>query len=152
MFQDFCIIDYYQEFRTALFISGFTLGAFLFSMKSVIMKTMKEDYYDKNEYQDNIKQRRSIGQNIGYYSQLKNFSKLLISAICVSFLSALSQITLGYIEVKAVIYFCLSLALLSWVLVGIAIYYVSINWGKALDMAEEIAIKKMESDNKTLNK
>lgn len=150
MFQDFCIIDYYQEFRTALFVSGFTLGAFLFSMKSVIMKTMKEDYYDKNEYQDNIRQRRSIGQNIGYYSQLKNFSKLLISAICISFLSALSQITLGYIELRAVIYFCLLLAVISWVLVGIAIYFVSVNWAKALDMAEDIAISNMESKDKTL--
>ncbi len=146
MTQEFCIVDYYQEFRTALFISGFTLGAFLFSMKSVIMKTMKEDYYDRDEYQSNIKQRRSIGQNIGYYSQLKNFSKLLIAAICISFLSALSQITLGYIEIKAVIYFCLSLAVVSWLLVGVAIYYVSVNWAKALDMAEEIAIKKMEGD------
>ena len=152
MIQDFCIIDYYQEFRTALFISGFTLGAFLFSMKSVIMKTMKEDYYDREEYQDNIKQRRSIGQKIGYYSQLKNFSKLLISAICISFLSALSQITLGYIELKPVIYFCLSLAVVSWLLVGVAIYFVSVNWAKALDMAEEIAINKMEGTDKTLNK
>lgn len=59
------IVKYHQEFRTALFISGFTMGSFLFSMKSVIIKTMKEDYYDLSQYQDAVKQRRQKGQKIG---------------------------------------------------------------------------------------
>lgn len=138
------IVAYHQEFRTALFISGFTMGSFLFSMKSVIIKTMKEDYYDLSQYQDAVKQRRGKGQKIGYYSQLKNFSNWLVLSIVFSFLSALSQISIGYSNNTYLISICLFLAVLSWLFVAISIFLVSRNWSMALDMAESKAIEKNE--------
>ena len=133
------IVIYHSEFRTALFISGFTIGSFLFSMKTFILKTMKDDYYDNNDYQRKIRQRRKLGQEVGFYTPLKNFSKLLMSSIVLSFLSALSQISVGYSSDYRAVLFCLLIAVASWVLVGIAIYYVGVNWSKALDLAEETA-------------
>lgn len=136
------LVEYHKEFRTALFISGFTIGSFLFSMKSVIVKTMKEEYYDLDEYQDAIRQRREVGQTIGYYTQLKNFSFLLTLSITMSFLSAFSQISLGYSENYLLVSACLVLAMISFILVGISLFLVTRNWSKALDMAESRALKK----------
>ena len=145
------LIEYHQEFRSALFISGFTIGSFLFSMKSVIVKTMKEEYYDLEEYQDAINQRISVGQNIGYYTHLKNFSFLLTSSIIMSFLSALSQISLGYVESCFSIIACLTIAFVSFSLVAISIFLVAKNWSKALDMAESRAINKNRNKIKQTN-
>ena len=133
------LIKYHEEFRTALFVSGFTIGSFLFSMKTFILKTMRDDYYDNEEYQRKIRQRRNLGQEIGFYTPLKNFSRLLMSAIVLSFISALSQISIGYISDYRAVAFCLFIAIFSWVLVAVAIYYVGSNWSQALDLAETTA-------------
>ncbi|MBN1006288.1 hypothetical protein [Amphritea pacifica] len=142
------LVTYHQEFRTALFVSGFTIGSFLFSMKTFILKTMRDDYYDNPEYQRKIAQRRRLGQEVKYYGPLKNFSRLFMSAIVLSFLSALSQISIGYVDDYRYVGFCLMLAFASWVLVAIAIYYVGINWSKALDLAENKAV---EEEQKTVD-
>ena len=147
------LVAYHQEFRTALFVSGFTIGSFLFSMKTFILKTMRDDYYDNPEYQRKIAQRRSLGQEVKYYGPLKNFSRLFMSAVVLSFLSALSQISFGYVGDYRYVGFCLMLAFASWVLVAIAIYYVGINWSKALDLAEDKAVeeehKSVDQKNKS---
>lgn len=136
------IMNYHREFRVALFISGFTIGSFLFSMKTFILKTMRDDFYDNEDYQDKVRQRRELGQNVGFYNPLKNLSKLLLLSITFSFFSALLQISIGYIENYKAVIFCLLVAIISWGLVGVAIYYVSANWSKALDLAEKRAIEK----------
>lgn len=133
------LVIYHQEFRTALFVSGFTIGTFLFSMKTFILKTMKDDFYDNEEYQRKVRQRRSLGQEVGFYSPLKNFSRLLLLSIVLSFLSALAQISVGYISDYRAVIICLILAVISWILVGISIYYVGENWSRALDLAEDKA-------------
>ena len=139
------LVEYHKEFRTALFISGFTIGSFLFSMKSVIIKTMKEEYYDLDEYQDAINQRKSTGQKIGYYTQLKNFSLLLTCSIIMSFFSAFSQISLGYSENCIFVSICLTIAFISFIFVAASIFLVAENWSMALDMAESRAIRKNEN-------
>ncbi|WP_444940251.1 hypothetical protein ACJJI3_15935 [Microbulbifer sp. ZKSA004] len=139
------LIQYHEEFRTAIFVSGFTIGSFLFSMKSFILKTMKDDFYDSEDYQEKISQARKLGSDVGFYTPLKNFSRLLLCAIVLSFLSALSQISIGYISNPWAVIFCLILAFISWVLVAIAIYYVGENWSSAIDLAEKKAVKKDSS-------
>lgn len=133
------LIEYYQEFRTALFITGFTLGAFLFSMKAMIIKAVKEDYYDKIEYQLQIKELRLRGHEGGYYTNLSNFSQLLIRSIWVSFGSSLLQITLGYWSNVYAVLTCLTVAAYSWCLVGKSIFHVSENWKSLISLAEDTA-------------
>lgn len=141
------LIDYYEEFRTALFITGFTLGAFLFSMKAMIIKAMKDDYYDKIKYQLQIKALRERGCEGGYYTNLGNFSRLLIKSIWVSFGSSLLQITLGYWSNVYAVMICLAMAAYSWSLVGRSIFHVSENWKSLIDLAEAAAIELHEIDS-----
>ena len=135
------IVLYHEEFRVALFVSGFTIGSFLFSMKSVIVKTMKEEFYEQKEYQDNITQRIYHGQKIGYYTQLKNFSLLISLSIGVSILSAVFQVTIGYTSNPYLVMICLFSSFLSWVLVSLSVYWSSRNWSILLDNSEKKAQK-----------
>jgi hypothetical protein len=122
-------------------------------MKSVIIKTLKEDVYDQDEY---IKERcEDIAINKskdGFYGSLKRFTRLIYSAIATSFLSAISQFTIGFLNESWSSIICLVLALISWVLLGLAVYFVQSNWIKAIDFAnaqrvieQKANIKKLES-------
>ncbi len=143
------VISYHEEIRGALFISGFTIGSFLLSMKTFIIKTMKEEFYDVDSYQESIFQRRKLGQKVDFYGPLKRFSNLLSIAILTSFFSSVSQITIGFSGDVSLVVFCLLLAFLSWVVLIIAIYYVSLNWKKSLELSENKAI---ENEKDWLNK
>lgn len=133
---DFSFVEYYSNIRVALFISGFTLGSFLFSMKSLIVSTMKSGCYDSDRHKESIRQRRILGDAIGYYSSLKRFSILLTISIAVSILSSIMQITIGFIEEGWVVFICLFAAISSWSLLGLVLWLVSENWLQVLEYAE----------------
>lgn len=137
----FCIFEYFESIRVALFLSGFTVGSFLFSMKSLIISTMKSSCYDSKRHKSAVRQRRKLGESIGYYSSLRNFSILLTASIAVSVFSGLAQITLGFLREEWAVYLCLGAALLSWILLAIVLGLVSSNWLKVLEYAEADAMK-----------
>ncbi len=136
------IVTYHQTIKTSLFISGFTLGSFLFSMKSVIIKTMKEEVYDQDDYKKDIESLKGIGEDIGYYDSLRNFSNLLFWSISLSFLSAIVNLTLGYFKLHCSTITCIVITLVSWVVVGRALYFFQSNWSKVFEYAENKAIEK----------
>lgn len=51
------IVQYHTDIRTSLFVSGVTIGSFLFTMKSTIIKTLKDDIFDTDEYQKDLVQK-----------------------------------------------------------------------------------------------
>ncbi|MDO6446627.1 hypothetical protein Q4493_12655 [Colwellia sp. 1_MG-2023] len=126
----------------ALFATGFTIGSFLFSMKSVIIRTLKEDVYDHEIYQNKVCQKIAANENIGFYDNLSNFSNLLMKAISWSFISAISQISFGFFESWWASIICLLAAIISWCYLGKAIYEVHANWQDALDYADKTARSK----------
>ncbi|MDX1491311.1 MAG: hypothetical protein R3332_08490 [Pseudohongiellaceae bacterium] len=111
------------------------------------MKVMKDDYYDTEEYQNSIFQRQSKGQEVTYYGNLRNFSKLILLSIYLSFFSALCQISLGYFVNIFTVVICACVAIASWVCVIFSIYQVGENWAKALEYAEDRAAKKWKKVN-----
>ncbi|MFT4850451.1 MAG: hypothetical protein ACI83B_003008 [Sediminicola sp.] len=137
------IVIYHQTFISALFISGFTIGSFLFSMKSVIIKTLKEDVYDNDEYQDKICQKIALGSKEGFYDSLQRFSDLLLKAIVFSFISAMFQITLGYVQHPVTSIICFLIAGFSWIYLARAIYHVQDNWRKSIEYSESMAKEKL---------
>lgn len=135
------VVCYHVDTRNALFISGFTLGTFLFSMKSVIIKTLKEEIYDKVEYHEDIDSLKSHKYEIAYYGSLTSFSNLLFHAIALSFASAISQFTLGFIEHWFTSILCLLIAVASWVVLGFALFQVRAKWNDVFTHAEVVAEK-----------
>jgi len=134
------IIAYHSKYITSLFVTGFTVGSFLFSMKAVIVKTLKEEVYDHDLYQDEVCQKIAMNEKIGFYDNLSNFSSLLMKAITWSFISAICQITLGFFGGIFVSLICLTVAVISWYYLGCAIYRVHKNWDSALIYAERVAL------------
>ena len=111
------VVQYHSDIRTSLFISGVTIGSFLFTMKSTIIKTLKDDIFDTEEYQKDLVQKivhSKKGKAPKYYGSLSKFSSVLFWAITLSFISSLSQITLGFIDNAIVRTGCLLIALISW--------------------------------------
>ena len=140
------LIAYHQKFMPALFATGFTVGSFLFSMKSVIVRTLKEDVYDHEIYQKKVCEKIAVNENIGFYDSLSNFSNLLVKAIVLSFVSALFQISFGFFETWWASIACLSIAILSWCYLGKAIYEVHANWQDALEYADLTAKEKYKGE------
>ena len=141
------IVQYYVAYRTAMFMTSLTLGTFLFSMKSFIIKAMKDEVYDQAYYQMKIMsvriQHRQYGRDIpGYYDQLRNLSKLLAFSISCAFLSALLHATLGWFEHWIPAAICLGATLTSWSAVGWSVWIVSGNWLDLIEEAETAAVKK----------
>jgi hypothetical protein len=139
------IVEYHTKLIPSLFISGFTIGSFLFTLKSVIIKTMKDDVYDSDEYQEVICQRISLGEEIGFYDSLKRFSNLIMKAIYFSFLSASLQITIGFFENIYTTIICMFAAGISWFFLIKSVYIVQQNWQKAFQYSEDRTIKKNKS-------
>jgi hypothetical protein len=135
------IISYHQSIKSSLFISGFTLGSFLFSMKSVIIKTMKEEIYDQADYKNDVDTSNKLLKKTGYYDSLKNFSNLLFWAISLSFVSAIINITLGYFKTSWTTMLCIIVTLVAWVIIGRALYYFQSNWSKVFEYAENKAVE-----------
>ena len=136
------IVLYHQEIKTSLFVSGFTLGSFLFSMKSVIIKTMKEEIYDKDDYKKDIEELKDIGGKEGYYDSLQRFSNLLFWAISLSFVSALSNITLAFLGNIWTTSLCLFVTIVAWGSIGKTLYHFQKNWAKVFEYAENKANEK----------
>lgn len=132
-----CLAEYYEEIRTALFLSGMTLGTFIFTMKSFMIQIMKKEVYDKKSYQEKIKQFKSTGKDIECYKPLKQLSRSLLAAITLSFLSASLHITIGLSDNTSMIALCLGITVISWISVGTAITLVSLNLRKMINISEE---------------
>ncbi len=136
------IVQYYQDFKAAIFTSSLTLGTFLFTMKTFIVQTMKREVYDNKEYQKDILARIREGmKKERVYGPLKNFKRLIFWTIIVAFINALLQLTLGYFKSVPATIICFSVTALSWIMAIIALVLVSANLTKMIDISEEIVQK-----------
>jgi len=133
------LIDWHIEFRSALFLSSVTLGTFLFTMKSFIIQTMKKEVYDNKQYQKVISKRRAENSKEEFYKPLKNLARLIFWSIILAFLSAFSQVSLGYIEKFNSVVICLLIAIVSWVVVIVTLFLVSTNLTQMISIAESEA-------------
>ncbi|MCK5075652.1 MAG: hypothetical protein KAR38_04710 [Calditrichia bacterium] len=139
------IFNYYVNFRTALFTSSLMLGTFLFTMKSFIIQTMKKEVYDKDIYKDRVLQRRKEGKlKETYYGPLIKLKRILFVSICGAFINAFLQLVLGFFQNEYIAIICFLTTIVSWLIVAIAIYFVSNNISIMLNLSEEITKQELE--------
>jgi len=131
------MVCYHKELRQPLFVSGFTIASFLFSMKASIITTLKKDVYDTKEHQSQIAQRIKHGKDISYYGSLESFSNLLMKAIYFSFASSILNITIGFASFWLTTLICLIATVFSWSYLLRAMLEVQENWKSAFKYAEE---------------
>jgi hypothetical protein len=142
------LICYYQELRGPFITSSVTMGTFLFTMKSFVIQTMKRDLYDKDEYQEQIAQRRKEGKkNDTYYGQLNRLRALMLWAIIVAFFNAGIQVLYGDTDQEWVAWACFVVTGVSWALVIACLMVVSHNLKEMIVISEAIAQRKERGSN-----
>lgn len=89
-------VEYYLSLRPQIFTGFLTVGSFLLSMKTFIVTTMKKEYYQKTAYRPVYLKNRRFDKELMPYDPLLDLGRLLTSSIIASYITAFSQITLGY--------------------------------------------------------
>jgi hypothetical protein len=133
------IIQYYQEFKAAIFTSSLTLGTFLFTMKTFIVQTMKREVYDNDDYQTDALARIKEDKKESIYGPLKNFKCLIFWTIVTAFVNSLMQLTLGYFKTITTTIVCFSLTGMSWIMAMIVLVLVSRNLTRMIEISERNA-------------
>jgi hypothetical protein len=89
-------IQYGTSIRTPTFSALLTLGSFLLTLKTAILQRLKESFDTKEEARLYIRHLKKDPHR-RYYASLENMSVALSASIFAAFLSALLQLTLGFV-------------------------------------------------------
>lgn len=119
-----------------LFAGLLTTAAFLFSLKTFIIVTMKQNVYGTTEYEKGWREKLAIDPAIKRYQPLRNFALLLFLSVLTSLVSAVAQFTLGLVPNPIAAVVCLSLAAWSIIMIFISLIFLQINlqsWFRFLD-------------------
>jgi hypothetical protein len=130
--------DFYAaNLRSSLFSGCLTLGSFLLAMNTFIVVNLKKEVYEHKRYVEIVRGIRKGNPRATFYGPLKRLSTFLLYTITVSFVTAISQLTLGVLIthwIAATI--CLSLAALTMILLLITLCLIRANlldWFKYLE-------------------
>lgn len=105
-------VRFYREgLRTPLFTGCLTLGTFLLTLQATILMRIKEiydtaDYKAQWEvYQDQRRQEKLAGT--GYYDPLRNLGLALLANVLLALVTAILQVTLGFVNAPWAVAVCL---------------------------------------------
>lgn len=105
------LFDFYsQNLRGHLFSAFLGLGGFLLSLKTFIIVNMKDKLFDSKKY---IERWNKSNKESSLLTPLKELSDILYFAILMSIITAISQMTLGFIKIDISAFICIYLALVS---------------------------------------
>src|SRR3569833_997022 len=131
------VLDFFQQhLRQPLFAGLLTVSAFLFSLKTFIIVTMKQNVYGTDEYGADWNKKKELNPNLKRYQPLRNFALLLFFAVLISLCGAVAQFTVGLIDAPWAAIMCLSLAIWSIAMIFVALLFLQVNlrsWFHFLD-------------------
>ncbi|HVP83737.1 MAG TPA: hypothetical protein VMS78_03345 [Rhizomicrobium sp.] len=135
------VLNFFQEhLREPLFVGLLTVAAFLFSLQTFIVVTMKEHVYDTEAYADRVEQLKALNPKIKRYQPLDNFSYLLFLAILLCFLSAVLQFSIGLVDAPWAGFMSLFGAVWSIEMIFVSLFYLQRNlrsWFDILDKGQK---------------
>ncbi|HJS45215.1 MAG TPA: hypothetical protein VJ753_02330 [Rhizomicrobium sp.] len=130
------LLFYQGSMRQPLFAGLLTVSAFLFSLKTFIIVTMKTNVYGTDEYKAKWEEKKKLNSELKRYAPLRNFALLLFFAVLVSLIAAISQFTIGLLDTPLAAIIPLSLAVWSISMIFVSLVYLQVNlrsWFKFLD-------------------
>lgn len=135
--QLYLILDFFQKhLREPLFIGLLTVAAFLFSLKTFIIVTMKENVYGTTAYEKKWRKALELSPGLKRYAGLERFSLLLFSSVLISLIAAVLQFTLGLVDEPYAAIISIGSAIWSIAMIFVSLFYLQINlrsWFKFLD-------------------
>ncbi len=81
-----------KELGTALFSGFLTLSAFIFTLETFIIVTIKENIYDNAGYIKNFEEKKKINNSLKRYAPLIRLKDFLFFTMLYSFLAAIFQL------------------------------------------------------------
>lgn len=131
------VLEFFQQhLREPLFIGLLTVAAFLFSLKTFIIVTMKENVYATKEYGDRLEELRKLDTSLKRYAPLADFSVLLFLSVFISLVSAVMQFTIGLFDAPWAAAISIDSAIWSIAMIFISLVYMQLNlraWFRILD-------------------
>lgn len=125
---DDVFLQFYQKELRSNFFSGFlSVGAFLLSLKTFIVITMKKELYDTAAYKATWQKHGGEPVVGGIYLKLRELNSCLFWSILVSLVCTVSQFSIGFIPVWYSGMFCVWLAVLSCVYLIYSLFLVKSN-------------------------
>lgn len=100
LFSNSEFMKFYQDELRSDFFNGFlSLAGFMLAAKTFIVIQMKQEVYDKPEYQQRYEERKRLtgDSSATKYGPLKNMSNALFWIVTSSVIAAISQVTIGLI-------------------------------------------------------
>lgn len=109
------LVKLYEDKLRSDFFSGFlAVGAFLLSLKTFIVMTMKTNVYDTEAYHKRWEKQYVMDGRIGpKYSGLKQLNDCMFNSILFSLIAAVAQVTIGLVGGYFLIFVSLSLCFIS---------------------------------------
>lgn len=130
------LLFFQTSLRQPLFAGLLTVSAFLFSLKTFIIVTMKQNVYGTPEYKAEWEEKKKLNSELKRYTPLRNFALLLFFAVLVSLLAAISQFTVGLLDNPLAAIVSISFAVWSISMIFVSLVYLQVNlrsWFKFLD-------------------
>lgn len=123
------LVKIYDEKLRSDFFSGFlAVGAFLLSLKTFIVMTMKVNVYDTTHYEENWKKQHALDAKVGArYKGLKRLNDCLFNSILASLTAAVAQVSIGLVGGVLVTFLCVWLCALSVLYLTFCLYLVKRN-------------------------
>jgi len=103
------ITAYATYARTPLFSAFITLGSFLLTLKTAILQRLK-DAYDSETYKTLYLRLKVSCPDAKYYGSLERLGTALATNIVFSFLTAVLQLTIGFIKSAITVGLCVGIA------------------------------------------
>lgn len=145
-------VKFYREGLRTPFFSGFlTVGGFLLTLKTTILLRIKEIYDTEqylNDWQNFQEQRRRANpaaQATDYYGPLRNLGIGLLANVVLTLVSAMLQVTLGFVNQYWAVGICLGFAASTLLLLLFLWWQIAANlmhWFKVIEVKKKDEIQK----------
>ncbi|WP_346840909.1 hypothetical protein RAL92_21820 [Metapseudomonas otitidis] len=123
------LVKLYDDKLRSDFFSGFlAVGAFLLSLKTFIVMTMKTSVYDTEDYRKRWQKQFDLDDRIGSrYSGLKQLNDCMFNSILFSLVAAVAQVTIGLVGGVFLVFVSLAFCFISIVYLGYCLFLVKAN-------------------------
>jgi hypothetical protein len=131
------VVSFYAlNLRGSLFGGFLTVAAFLFSLKTFIVISMKENVYGTEKYEKIFKERKKLFPELKRYGPLSNLSDLLFLSILISLVAALLQFTVGIFSIYLLVLLCVGFAVWAMEMIFISLFFMRSNLKDWFDTLE----------------
>lgn len=122
-------VFYRDNLRSDLFLAFVSAGAFLLSLKTFIVITMKKELFDTEGYREIYDKacQRAGGELGGVYKPLQELNSYIFFAILMSLMCSALQVSLGFVPNVVAVFVCLYFAVCASAYLILSLIYVKKN-------------------------